>query len=814
MTCRYWTLQAALVMALALPVAAQREVIPGSGTASVHEERQKTFEQVLASMPESMPPAARQAMKGLFTPTRGASSTEGIAELQGKAQAAAAEFLIEQLDIAPSALAHAHMMHVLPDIPSIRAEHGLQAMGDAARPYLISALQHDSTNIRANVAAFLGRWKSPEVIEALTKSMGDQSPLVVLATASSLVRMKAQVSPKPILKLLEHEQASIRGQAVDLLGAIAERRDSDIIDAISARLKDTELRVRYQAAYALGNIGSPRAVQDLLAHIHADDDKLRLSVIENVGKIGDLAATVPLLRQYERTEDRTEQWAILDALQKLRDPRAVPMLIDLLSAKNDYSRVGAARALGAIGSRAEVPALIDALDGEDVNVVLSCVEALGQIGDPRATDVLIVLLEHDNLRLATTATVALGAINDPKAVSPLVKALYRPDAGYSYYERVAEALVAIKDPAVVPALINGLRQEPNYARLTAYRTLNRLTGESYSDHDPRTFDRWKQWMKDHAELLGYDKKDAVSADDVLKSYTQRVHAEVLPRANELRHEEIVQLAGKIAAEVLAPHKDLLFAKAKAELFELPKLTVDLSNGWETVAEAEGGVIASGFGPELSRSTSQPGTTEPVNKDAILLLYFWNAKSAAYTIRTQMLVRHSGPQEYGQRAMIEALARPLVSAVNADPQAPAIAIQTGADVFVVSLKHTDKGYYVDDKVQWLRRTASLQAVTYVDMFARNYMTQRPLLCGKDRYYPLGTDMVFKHSETRDEFHVVFPKGVALPGKSELSDPLTLYGHFETIKTTPDGEALDEPAKPAKGSLLGYRYFVVSRWELHK
>ena len=127
---------------------------------------------------------------------------------------------------------------------------------------------------------------------------------------------------------------------------------------------------------------------------------------------------------------------------------------------------------------------------------------------------------------------------------------------------------------------------------------------------------------------------------------------------------------------------------------------------------------------------------------------------------------------------------------------------------------NKGYYVDDKVQWLRRTASLQAVTYVDMFARNYMTQRPLLCGKDRYYPLGTDMVFKHSETRDEFHVVFPKGVALPGKSELSDPLTLYGHFETIKTTPDGEALDEPAKPAKGSLLGYRYFVVSRWELHK
>lgn len=196
-------------------------------------------------------------------------------------------------------------------------------------------------------------------------------------------------------------------------------------------------------------------------------------------------------------------------------------------------------------------------------------------------------------------------------------------------------------------------------------------------------------------------KETPSADEVLKSYAQRVHAEVLPRANELRHEEIIQLTGNIAAEVLAPHRNLLFEKSKSEIAQLPKLAVDLSSGWDTVAEVDGGIIDSGFGSKLSRSTSQPAT-QPVAKDAILLLYFWNAKSAANTTRTQMLVWHSGSKEYGQRAMIEALARPLVYAVNADPQAPVIAIETGADVFVVSLKHTDKGYYLDEKVQWLRK----------------------------------------------------------------------------------------------------------------
>lgn len=195
--------------------------------------------------------------------------------------------------------------------------------------------------------------------------------------------------------------------------------------------------------------------------------------------------------------------------------------------------------------------------------------------------------------------------------------------------------------------------------------------------------------------------ETLSADEVLKAYAQRVHAEVLPRASGLRHEEILQLVGKIAAEVLDPHRNLLFEKSKAEIAELPKLAVDLSSGWDTVAEIDGGVIRNDLATELRRSASQPAT-EPVDEDAILLLYFWNAKSAANSIRTQMLVWRSGPKEYGQRAMIEALARPLFYAVNADPQAPVIAIQTGAEVFVVSLKHTDRGYYIDEKVQWLRK----------------------------------------------------------------------------------------------------------------
>jgi len=112
------------------------------------------------------------------------------------------------------------------------------------------------------------------------------------------------------------------------------------------------------------------------------------------------------------------------------------------------------------------------------------------------------------------------------------------------------------------------------------------------------------------------------------------------------------------------------------------------------------------------------------------------------------------------------------------------------------------------------TAELHGVTYVDMYAPAYTTQRPLLCGQGRHYPEGTEMVFKHSEKKAEYHAVFPKGVTPPRKSELDNCLTLHGRFEAIQSTPDGKALQEPNQPLKRIPFGYRYFVVASWEMEK
>jgi hypothetical protein len=74
------------------------------------------------------------------------------------------------------------------------------------------------------------------------------------------------------------------------------------------------------------------------------------------------------------------------------------------------------------------------------------------------------------------------------------------------------------------------------------------------------------------------------------------------------------------------------------------------------------------------------------------------------------------------------------------------------------------------------------------------------------------MVFKDSDKKTEYHTVFPKGVMPPRKDELGKSLTLRGRFEVLQSTPDGKPLQESDRLIKRIGEGYRYFVVSSWEV--
>ena len=94
------------------------------------------------------------------------------------------------------------------------------------------------------------------------------------------------------------------------------RNDSRLAHFIRL-LSDDDEGNRWKAAEALGRIGDPAAVDDLISTLWDDDARVRLKAAWALGRIGDRKAYAPLQHLY-RMEDEEAQEIIKEALENIR----------------------------------------------------------------------------------------------------------------------------------------------------------------------------------------------------------------------------------------------------------------------------------------------------------------------------------------------------------------------------------------------------------------------------------------------------------------------------------------------------------------
>ena len=116
----------------------------------------------------------------------------------------------------------------------------------------------------------------------------------------------------------------------------------------------------------------------------------------------------------------------VNALQKIRDPRAVEPLIAVLKDEDSYVRRSVASALGHFGDERAVLPLIDALQEKHTGIRRSAVSSLGDLGDERAVAPLVSMLTDDDgffeeLHVCTYAADALLKIGTPDALAAVAK---------------------------------------------------------------------------------------------------------------------------------------------------------------------------------------------------------------------------------------------------------------------------------------------------------------------------------------------------------------------------------------------------------
>jgi len=228
------------------------------------------------------------------------------------------------------------------------------------------------------------------------------------------------------------------------------------------------------AQRALIVIGRPSVGPLSTVLLKSEDPPIRTSAAYALGEIGDPSAVDPLITVCGNIKDEVQlRIAAIDALNSFtRDPRLFQALVDLLKDDNSQVRYSAVRLLWNMKDARAVEPLIPLLMDEAPEVKREAILALGELKDARAVEPLIALLKNADLEMKKQAIVALRNNKDARAVEPLISALKDKDP--EVRGLAITALMETRDDRAVAPLIMLLKDTDHLVRMQAISALDWL----------------------------------------------------------------------------------------------------------------------------------------------------------------------------------------------------------------------------------------------------------------------------------------------------------------------------------------------------
>ncbi|WP_175920232.1 HEAT repeat domain-containing protein [Burkholderia pyrrocinia] len=277
-------------------------------------------------------------------------------------------------------------------------------------PVFVAALRDDpSADVRSEAARVLGEWEQPDVVDALCRALLDPDDGVRATAAQSLSELKDATSgtvlcswadrPEPFVRsavlrglrelrapdafapalhALDADTATVRAEAVAVLGWLKDSRALPPLARIATADADADVRRAAVGAIGFATPGDTAVVTALLAALRDAAWQVREEAAATLGKLRVVDGRAPLVAALD-----DDYWQVrlraVRALGQLRDAASAPAVVALLSHAISNLRKEAALALGELRDRATLPALHDALEDRDPEVRKAVRIAIGQI---------------------------------------------------------------------------------------------------------------------------------------------------------------------------------------------------------------------------------------------------------------------------------------------------------------------------------------------------------------------------------------------------------------------------------------------------
>lgn len=212
-------------------------------------------------------------------------------------------------------------------------------------PTLVEALRTETNQwVKYDIARTLGTFKNRSAVFALTEALAKEKDWYVKsACAEALGRLGSDKAINTLAKVLVTDAgenaAWARTKAAWALADIGRKSIPALINA----LRDNEEVTRRRAGWALVKIGTP-SVNALIGSLHETSAFTRERAAQTLGWIGDDRAVTALLWALKDKEPSVVSSAVW-ALGKIGSPKALPVLQTLAVHKNEDIRENAAEAI-------------------------------------------------------------------------------------------------------------------------------------------------------------------------------------------------------------------------------------------------------------------------------------------------------------------------------------------------------------------------------------------------------------------------------------------------------------------------------------
>ncbi len=356
----------------------------------------------------------------------------------------------------------------------------------AIAPQLVAALRDDSWRVRRLAVERLSKFDaSPALVQQLVLLLGERGATGARNAAASVLSQLGAPALPSVIALLDHADPDQRKFAADIL---AELGRTEAVAPLVRALDDRDANVRAAAAEALGRIGGTEARAALDHLLTVKDPMLRVCALEG---LAELQAPPPLPLLAPLLHDPWTRTSAFRVLGLVDHPTA-----DLLIGRALASPATRDAGLVALGARARL--LSAEGDAEVAAVLRTARDHLAWLTHALESDVAerrlgAVIAAHSldepTLALPVVRSVQTGPIAE-LAVKVLVRFGVRGArlvlgattalADLSALARavVAEALVRLAEPSLVPALVNLLRAGDTELAELATRALGRTSGRA------------------------------------------------------------------------------------------------------------------------------------------------------------------------------------------------------------------------------------------------------------------------------------------------------------------------------------------------